>query len=364
MQLLEPFQSKHLSLRNRVVMAPLTRCRAANPELKPTEIHATYYRQRASAGLIITEASPIMPRGIGYINTPGIYSKAQIEGWKGVTAAVHEEGGVIFQQLWHVGRISHPDFHKGELPHAPSAINPNMKAFTPEGFKPTVTPKAMTVAEIKETIRAYAQGALNSLEAGFDGVEIHSSNGYLVQQFFESCSNHRTDEYGGSIENKARFFFEILDTMKEMGVPLGQVGCRFNPCAHEILGITMSEDSIAVFEYVIQRLNDYGLAYMHLSEPFKDVSHIPYALKSVAGHFRPMYNGVLMTNKGYTRESGNAIIESGLADLVAYGKPYIGNPDLVERFENNWPLSKDNRKTYYTPGIKGYIDYPPYQQDA
>ena len=337
--LLTPY-NKNIKLKNRVVMAPMTRSRADNDEKKPTdELQGIYYEQRASAGLIITEGSQVSERAVGYINTPGIHTQAQVEGWKKVTKRVHDKGGKIFIQLWHVGRMSHPDFHGGELPLAPSAINPEEQSYTPEGFKDTVTPKEMTKKDIKTTVQDFKNAAKNAVEAGFDGVEIHSSNGYLFHQFFNGTSNKRTDEYGGSHENKARFFFEVLDAVKEV-IPEEKIGARFNPSLNGVFGMTMDEDTIPTFEYIIKKLNDYNLAYIHLSEPFTDVSDIPYAVTEIAKHFRPLYNGTLMINGGFDQESGNAVIASGNADLVAFGKPYVSNPDLVERFENDIELAE------------------------
>lgn len=359
--LLTPFH-KNIDIKNRVVMAPLTRSRAANKENKPTvDLQVIYYGQRAAAGLIITEGSQVSKKAVGYVNTPGIYSKAQVEGWEKVTEAVHNDGGKIFIQLWHVGRMSHPDFHNGELPLAPSAINPNEQSYTPEGFKDTVIPKAMTKEDIKQTIADFVNAAKNAVEAGFDGVEIHSSNGYLFHQFFNGTSNTRTDEYGGTIENRARFFFEVLDAMKEV-IPQEKIGARFNPSLNGIFGMTMDEETIPTFEYIIKKLNDYNLAYIHLSEPFTDVSDISYAVKHIAKHFRPLYNGTLMINAGFDQESGNKVIEAGDADLVAFGKLFISNPDLVERFENGYELAKWNEDTFYTPGKEGYIDYPTFKE--
>ncbi|WP_372767850.1 alkene reductase [Lutibacter sp.] len=357
--LLQPYNKNGLDLKNRVVMAPMTRSRADNPEFKPTEaLQAAYYEQRASAGLIITEGAQISEMAVGYINTPGIYSKAQVESWKKVTERVHAKGGKIFIQLWHVGRISHPDFHHGELPLAPSAINPNSKSFTPQGFKDTVTPKVMTLEDIQTTINDFRKAAKNAVEAGFDGVEIHSSNGYLFHQFFNNCSNQRTDAYGGSIENKTRFFFEVLEAVKKE-IPENKIGVRFNPSMHNLHGIMVDEETIPTFDYIIKKLNDYQLAYVHLSEPFTDVSEVPFAEKEIAKHFRPLYHGTLMINGGFTQETGNAVIERGEADLVAFGKLFISNPDLVERFENNLALTDWDQETFYTPGIKGYLDYEP-----
>lgn len=350
--------NQNLSLKNRIVMAPMTRSRADNEGNIPTdELHGLYYEQRASAGLIITEGSQVSKEAVGYINTAGIYSDEQVEGWKLVTKRVHDKGGKIFIQLWHVGRMSHPDFHNGELPLSSSALNPNSKSYTPEGFKDTITPKAMTTEDIKRTVRDFQHAAANAVKANFDGVEIHSSNGYLFQQFFNGTSNNRKDEYGGSIENKARFFFEVLDAIKEV-IPQEKIGARFNPSLNGVFGTTMDEETIPTFEYIIKKLNDYNLAYIHLSEPFTNVSEIPYAVTEIAKHFRPLYNGTLMINSDFDQAKGNKVLEEGNADLVAYGKLYISNPDLVERFENNLELAKWDEDIFYVPGAKGYTDYP------
>jgi N-ethylmaleimide reductase len=355
--LLEKLQLGPIELNNRVVMAPMTRSRANNPEKTPFDIHVEYYRQRASAGLIISEGSQISTKAVGYINTPGIHTAAQVEGWKKVTQAVHEEGGKIFIQLWHVGRMSHPDFHGGELPHAPSAINPHSKSFTPQGFKETVTPKEMTIEEIKQTILDYQNAAKNAMEAGFDGVEIHSSNGYLLHQFFNRTSNIRTDEYGGSIENRAKILFEVIDAIKEV-MPEDRIGVRLNPSLHGIFGMTMDEETIPTFDYIIDKLNDYKLSYLHLSEPFNDVSDIPHAVTQIAHRYRPVYKGILIINASFDQKRGNQYLLEGLADAVAYGKPFISNPDLVERFAENAPLADWDTDTFYTPGEKGFTDYP------
>jgi N-ethylmaleimide reductase len=346
-----------LTLKNRMIMAPMTRSRANNPENRPTDIHAKYYAQRSSAGLIITCGSQVSKNAVGYINTPGIYSEAQVDGWKSVTDAVHKYEGKIFVQLWHVGRISHPDFHNGEPPLAPSAINPKSKSFTHEGFKDTVTPKAMTIDDIKQTIEDFKKAASNAMEAGFDGVEIHSSNGYLFHQFFTRCSNNRTDEYGGSIENRARFLFEVIDAIKGV-MPENRIGARLNPSLHGIFGITIDEETIPTFEYIVEKLNNYNLSYLHLSEPFTDVSNVPLAIPIIAEHFRPLYKGCLMINKGFNQEEGNRVLQDKLADLVAFGKPFISNPDLPKRFELGCDLTPWDENTFYTPGEKGFTDYP------
>lgn len=357
--LLQPFNNiDGLRLDNRVIMAPMTRSRADNKGKVPTDdLHGLYYEQRATAGLIITEGTQVSKEGVGYINTPGIYSDEQVEGWKNVTKRVHDAGGKIFAQLWHVGRMSHPYFHGGDLPLAPSALNPNEKVYTPDGFEETVKPKAMTVEDIQRTVGDFKHAAKNAVKAGFDGIEIHSSNGYLFHQFFNGTSNKRDDEYGGSIQNRSRFFFEVLDAIKET-LPENRIGARFNPSLHGIFGMTMDAETIPTFEYIIKKLNDYNLAYIHLSEPFNDVSEIPYAVENIAEHFRPLYHGNLIINSGFNQEKGNKIIEQGYADLVSFGKLFISNPDLPQRFEKHQKLAEWDKDTFYTTGPEGYTDYP------
>lgn len=355
--LLKPFDLNGLQLSNRVVMAPMTRSRASNPENKPTaELQGAYYAQRAGAGLIITEGSQISAQAVGYINTPGIYTQEQVQGWKEVTREVHKAGGRIFIQLWHVGRISHPDFHNGDLPLAPSAINPEAQSFTPQGLKDTVTPKEMSIEEIKQTIQDFKTAAKNSMDAGFDGVEIHSSNGYLFHQFFNATSNHRTDEYGGTKEKRAKILFEVIEAIREV-MPENKIGLRLNPSVHGIFGMTMDEETIPTFDYIIEQLNNYDLAYLHLSEPFTDVSDIPFAETEIAKRYRPIYKGNIIINGGFDQEKGNKVIEEGHADMVAFGKPYVSNPDLAERFDQHVPLTAWDKDTFYTPGKEGFLDY-------
>ncbi|MDB5207637.1 MAG: NADH:flavin oxidoreductase [Flavisolibacter sp.] len=355
--LLSPYKVGSLELKNRMVMAPMTRSRSNNEGNVATKLTAEYYAQRATAGLQITEGTFISPKAVGFINVPAIYTNEQVEGWKLVTEAVHNEGGKIFAQLWHVGRLSHPDLHNGELPHAPSAINPHSQAYTEKGFVDTVTPKEMTIEDIQQTIQDFKNAAANAVKAGFDGVELHAANGYLLHQFFVGASNQRTDEYGGSIENRARILFETLDALKGV-IEYSQVGVRFNPSSHNVFGMQIDEVTIPTFEYIIKRLNDYGLAYIHLTEPFTDVANVPFAVTEVAKHFRPLYNGTLIINKGFNKETGTKIIEDGHADLVAFGVPFLANPDLVKRFEIDAPLNKPDQKTFYSIGTKGYLDYP------
>lgn len=359
--LLQSYQMGDITLKNRVIMAPMTRNRADNKENVPTNLHVEYYRQRSGSGLIITEGSQVSERAVGYINTPGIYTTAQTEGWEKVTTAVHEEGGKIFIQLWHCGRISHSKFHNGDKPLAPSAVNANEKVFTVDGFEDTEEPKAMSLAEIKETVLEFKTAAQNAKKAGFDGIEIHSSNGYLIHQFFNSNSNTRNDDYGGSIPNKARFFFEIIEAVSEVWEE-NKIGVRLNPSLHNAFGIIATEDTIPTFDYIVEKLNAYDLAYVHLSEPFTDVSGIPFLEPEIAKHYRPIYKGTLMINGGFDQEKGNKVIENGNADLVSFAKLFISNPDLPERFEKNAPLAEWDEDTFYTPGKKGYTDYPPYKE--
>lgn len=356
-KLLTPYVMGDLSLKNRIVMAPMTRSRADNTNNAPTEQHAIYYKQRASAGLIITEGSQVSKAAVGYINTPGIYSDAQVEGWKKTVEAVHKEGGKIFIQLWHCGSMSHPDFHNGEKPLSASDVNPNEKSYTPQGFKDTVSPTPMTLEDIKQTIVDFGNAAANAKKAGFDGVEIHSSNGYLFHQFFNNHTNKRTDNYGGNIENKARLLFDVIEEIKKV-YPENRIGVRLNPSLHGAFGMQADDETIPTFEYIVKKLNNYSLAYLHLSEPFTDVSSVSFLVSEIAKHFRPLYNGTLIINNGFTKESGNKVIEENLADLVAFGKLFISNPDLPKRFEVGAPLQEWDEATFYVPGEAGYIDYP------
>lgn len=354
--LLKPIKLGRYQLSNRVVMAPMTRNRADNPEHTPTDLHVTYYSQRASAGLIISEASQISPQGVGYPNTPGIYSDSQINGWRQVTDAVHNLDGHIFSQLWHVGCISLPDFHNGALPVAPSAINPETKLYAPDfSQKPTVIPRALDIDEIKSIIDDYAHAANCALKSGFDGVEVHAANGYLLNQFLIDSSNQRTDEYGGSIENRARLIFEVLEKVIEIWGS-DRVGIRLSPSG--LFNIGAGSNNRDQFDYVINRLNDYGLAYLHLMEPFSEVDERANLIPNVAKHYRPMYHGNLMINNGFDHATGNEVINRGEADLVAFGRLFISNPDLPERFKAGAELDMPDQNTFYVGGEKGYIDYP------
>ena len=358
-QLLTPVRLGALELKNRVVMAPLTRCRTDNPGYVPTEMTARYYAQRASAGLIISEGTIVSPQARGYPFTPGIWSAEQVAGWRLATNAVHDKGGLIVCQLWHCGRLSLPEFHDGQPPVAPSAVNPNWKMFSTTGHPETVTPHALTRDEIKAIVGDFRRGAANAMAAGFDGIEIHSSNGYLFHQFFSHQSNQRDDEYGGSHENRARFFREVLDAVGEV-MPLDRVGFRLNPMLNHFHGITVDEDTLPMWEHVVRTANGYGLSYLHLTEPLspKQVANTPGTLLDVGVHFRPIATMPVISNGALDQAKGEARLAANLCDAVAYGMAWIANPDLVERYLRGAPLNEPDRDTFYQGGEKGYLDYP------
>ena len=334
-------------LANRIVMAPMTRNRAGENDT-PRQLNADYYRQRASAGLIVTEASQISPQGKGYPATPGIYSTEQIEGWKRVTDAVHAEGGRIFLQLWHVGRISHPTLQPdGGLPVAPSAIRPAGETFAGKGMEPFVTPCALETGEIAGIVRDYAKGAANALAAGFDGVEIHADNGYLIDQFLRDGSNLRTDRYGGSIENRARFLVEVTEAVAG-AAGADRVGVRFSPAS----GFNDMRDSNpqATFAYAAGQLRPLKLAYLHVVESQEQ----PFDYRSLKAAF----GGTYIANGGYTRQRAGQTLASGDADLIAFGSMFLANPDLPARFARNAPLNEPDRSSFYGGTEKGYTDYP------
>jgi N-ethylmaleimide reductase len=352
--LLSPIKLGRYELPNRLVMAPLTRNRAGEGNV-PREMNVTYYAQRATAGLIVTEATQVSPQGVGYPATPGIHSAEQVEGWKLVTKAVHDRGGRIFLQLWHVGRISHPSLQpNGALPVAPSAIAPQGMASTYQGEQPFVTPRALETEEIPGIVEDYRQGAKNALAAGFDGVEIHGANGYLIDQFLQDGTNKRTDQYGGSIENRARFLMEVVEAV--VGVwGSDRVGLRISPSG--TFNDMSDSNSSALFSYVADALNQFDLAYLHVVEP-RTSNSAPEVANLGAQHLRPIFKNTLISAGGYDRETGNQAIAAGYADLIAYGRLYISNPDLAERFAHNAPLNAYDRSTFYGGTEKGYIDYP------
>ncbi|OLP15551.1 alkene reductase [Leptolyngbya sp. 'hensonii'] len=339
-------------LPNRIVMAPLTRNRAAVGNV-PHDLNVTYYSQRASAGLIVTEATQISPQGMGYPATPGIHSAEQVAGWRMVTEAVHALGGHIFLQLWHVGRISHPSLQPdGALPVAPSPIAPAGMASTYSGEQPFVTPRALTLEEIPGIIEDYRKAAQNALEAGFDGVEVHGANGYLLDQFLQDNTNHRTDAYGGSIPNRTRLLLEVLAAVTGVW-GADRVGLRLSPSGtFNSMGDSNRQE---LFTYVVEQLNPLGLAYLHLVEPRADMNP-PVQLG--AAYFRPIYQGTLISAGGYDRDLANQTLAAGEADLIAFGRLYIANPDLVERLAHNAELNPYDRNTFYGGGEQGYTDYP------
>ncbi|MBC6991320.1 alkene reductase [Hymenobacter sp. BT491] len=354
--LFTPIQVGALTLPNRLAMAPMTRSRATNPGNVPTDSIIEYYVQRASAGLIITEGSQVSPQGVGYINTPGIYSDEQVAGWKKVTDAVHAAGGRIFIQLWHVGRVSHPFFHNGELPVAPSAIKPEgVKAFTGQGFEEVPTPRALELSEIPGVVEQFRLAARNAKLAGFDGAEIHGANGYLLDQFLQDGPNQRTDEYGGSLENRARFVLEVVEAVTdELGVD--RVGIRFSPQGSASI---QDSDRVKTFSYITEQLNKFNLAYLHVIEarpghPMAAAAGVP----AVAAHLRQIFNGTFILNGGYTQETADQAIANNEADVIAFGVPFIANPDLPERFRVGAALNSPDFSTFYVPGDKGFIDYP------
>lgn len=358
MSILNRFQSENLDLRNKVVMAPMTRSRANNQGLIANKLMVKYYGERATAGLIITEGINISKDSVGYINVPGIYSDEQINSWKSVTSAVHNKGGQIFAQLWHVGRVSHPNFLGGKLPLAPSAINPDSQSYTSDGFKDTVIPKEMTVEDIRQTISDFQNAAVNAINAGFDGVEIHAANGYLFHQFFTKHSNNRTDLYGGTIENRSRLLFDVLEAIREK-IPLSKVGVRLSPDFRTWFGIKKDDETVELFEHITSKLNDYDLAYLHIGGYVEaDDTNPTKTILNTAKHYRKLYKGTYIVNRGFTKESANKAIAEETADLVSFGELFISNPDLVVRFEKDATLNKPDRDTFYTPGEKGYIDYP------
>lgn len=349
LKLLTPLKNEKLNFKNRVFMAPMTRSRAI--QHIPVDIMAEYYAQRASAGLIFSEGTQISPEGIGYIFTPGIHTEEQIHGWRKITEAVHANGGMIFAQLWHVGRASHPDFHGGNLPVAPSAIPFKGQAFTPQGPKDTVTPRALTLEEVKNTIEDFRKGAESAKLASFDGVEIHGANGYLPAQFLEDGANQRNDLYGGSVENRARFLLEVTDAAISVFGP-ERVSVRLSP-RNPFNGMSDS-DPEKTYLYAVEQLEKRKLGILH----FMESRQLSKDVKPLAPEVRKIFSGILVLNFGYNQETAEAAIANGEADAVSFGSLFISNPDLPERFSKNAPLATPDRATFYGGGEKGYIDYP------
>ena len=350
--LLSTFTLGSLELPNRVVMAPMTRSRAANAERAPFALHAEYYRQRASAGLLITEATSVSPQGVGYVFTPGLWSAAQVEGWKLVTRTVHDAGGRIFAQLWHVGRVSHSAFQPGgALPVSSSAVAYEGKVMLPDfSSVPVETPRALETSEIAGIVKDFATGAQHAKDAGFDGVEIHGANSYLIDQFLRDGCNQRTDAYGGSIENRARFALEVVDAVVAVWGP-GRVGIRLSPSSP--WNGMRDSDPVALYTYLARELAKRPLAYVHVNESATAPADV-----AVLPAIRAAYPGTIIAATAYTAELAESAIAEGRADLVAFGVPYIANPDLVERFAAGAELNTADPSTFYGGAEKGYTDYP------
>jgi len=356
--LFEPFMLGDLPLPNRIVMAPLTRGRAGAERL-PNALMADYYAQRAAAGLIISEATTISEQANGWLESPGIYTDAMEAGWRLVTDAVHARGGRIFLQLWHMGRASHSTFHDGRLPVAPSPVKINGDGIaTPRGKLPYEVPRPLETREISGIVADYRAAAARARQAGFDGVEIHAANGYLIDQFLQAKTNHRTDDYGGSIEKRCRLLREVVEAVSAAW-PAGRVGVRISPNgAFNDMG---SPNFREQFMHVARLLAGRGLAYLHVVDGLGFGFHGLGEPMTLAD-FRAAYDGPLMGNCGYDQASAEAAVRAGLADLIAFGRPFISNPDLVERFRNGWPLAEPAAMAaWYSPtGAKGYTDFPPY----
>lgn len=344
--LFDPIQLGDLQLANRIIMAPLTRCRASEGRV-PNDLMREYYVQRASAGLILTEATSVSPMGVGYPDTPGIWSDEQVAGWRNITAAVHQAGGKIMLQLWHVGRISDPHYLNGELPVAPSAIAADGHVSLLRPKKPFVTPRALETEEIAAVVEAYRKGAENAKLAGFDGVEIHGANGYLLDQFLQDSTNKRTDNYGGSIENRARLMLEVTDAVISVW-GAGRVGMHLAPRADaHTMGDSQRADT---FGYVAKQLGQRGIAFICAREAQAD--------DSLGPQLKRQFGGVYIANEKFDKASAMAAVEKGVADAVAFGVPYIANPDLVERFAKDAPLNEAKPELFYSSGAEGYTDYP------
>ncbi|MFN6137567.1 MAG: alkene reductase [Planctomycetota bacterium] len=354
--LFETFTLRDLALRNRVVLAPMTRSRAGTSRIA-NRLMAEYYSQRSSAGLLISEATTISPEANGWNESPGIYTDAMVEGWKHTTHAVHEKGGVIFLQLWHMGRASHSSFHNGQLAVAPSAIKINEEYIhTPTGKQPHEVPRALETAEISRVVDDYRRAAHRAMAAGFDGVEIHAANGYLIDEFLQSRTNHRTDHYGGNIENRYRFLEQVVQAVTSV-VPVNRVGVRLSP--NGVFNDMGSPDYREQFTFVASQLDRFGLAYLHVMDGLAFGFH-KLGEPMTLTEFRRVFRGPLIGNCGYTQVTAETAISQGNADLIAFGRPFISNPDLVERFRNGYPLAADAPMSdWYLPtGPKGYTDYP------
>lgn len=356
--LFDPVQIGDWQLANRIVMAPLTRCRVQN-DGTPGPLQALYYAQRASAGLIISEATNISPQGRGYAFTPGIFNAEQVAGWKHVTDAVHEHRGKIICQLWHVGRYSHPSLQPGGgLPVAPSAIAPEGDTFTEEGLLPVPTPRALETGEIPGIVEQYRHAAENAKQAGFDGVEIHAANCYLLDQFIRDSTNRRTDRYGGSIENRARLVLDVAEAVTGVWGG-GRVGIRLSPVTPNTGNTPLDSDVMATYGYLIGQLNAFNLAYLHFVEGATGMSRdVPDGVS--LEQLRDLFKSSYMANNGYTPELAREVRRNGKADLICFGRPFIGNPDLVARLKAGVDLVEAPKETWYGGDEKGYTDWAVY----
>jgi N-ethylmaleimide reductase len=353
-QLFTPYRLSDLELKNRMVLSPMTRSRALDGNV-PNPLAATYYAQRSSAGLIITEATQVSPQGVGYIRTPGMHSAEQVAGWRKVTDAVHKAGGRIFAQLWHVGRVSHSDFHGGALPVAPSALPVEGEAFTHNGKVKIPTPRALELNELPGIVAQFRTAAENAKAAGFDGVELHGANGYLLDQFLRDGANRRTDAYGGSIENRVRFPLEVTDAVISVWGP-ERVGYKLSP---HFAGYSMSDSNpVATFSHIVKELGRRKIGYIHIGEAIAGPMAAPAGTVRVTPILRSIFGGTVMVNGGYDARSANAAIARGETDLVAFGVPFLANPDLPARYRNDGPLNAADPNTFYAGEEKGYVDYP------
>src|ERR1700722_10798599 len=361
--ILTPYTLGSLELRNRVVMSPMTRGRTESEERAPGVLEAEYFAQRASAGLIITGGTYISPQSIGSVRVPGIYSDQQVEAWKRVTGAVHENGGRIFLQIAHSGSISHPDLRGGELPVAPSAINPQQKVFTPTGFKDTVTPQSLDIDEIQAIVDDYGHAAKNAREADFDGVELHAAHIYLLPQFLSTETNRRKDTYGSSPEGRARLVLEALESIANHWTK-SRIGIKLSPGLNGVGALVANDDTLPTYDYLFGELNRFSPGYVHLMRPMNDVSGTAVAnlQEGTYKRYRPMFNGTLIANTGFDRKSANELIANGDADLVSFARHYIANPDLPERFWLNAPLVEADLAKYYQGGAAGFTSYRPYEE--
>jgi N-ethylmaleimide reductase len=354
--LFAPYKLGQIELKNRIVMASMTRGRTTNPGHVPIELQVHYYRQRAGAGLILTEGTWVSRDAIGFINVPGLFTDAQAGGWRRVTDAVHAEGGVIFAQLAHSGAISHPDFFNGELPLAPSAVNPRLRAFTLTGFKDTVTPRAMTLADILQTVGDYRSAAQRAQDAGFDGVELHCATTYLLPQFLNGELNTREDAFGGSPENRCRIVLDILNQLIGVWGP-GRVGVKISPTMNQG-GFRPNDATVETYDYLVAKLSRLPLSHLQILRASGDLSGTPVeALQDTVGYYRARFDGTVIANFGYDKDSATRLIERGGADLVSFAKPFISNPDLVRRFKRDLPLTPPVVDTFYQGGSEGYVDY-------